>query len=117
MTVIDQEIFNLGMLAAVEKIDASLKESYNLVVGENEMKRRVLYCAALLGNDVFTSKQLREKYKAVFGIELEQISVNNAIAKALSSSPDTILRKKRKGEYFFNDPRMPVYITMRQVKN
>ena len=117
LTVIDQEIFNLGMLAAVEKIDASLKESYNLVVGENEMKRRVLYCAALLGNDVFTSKQLREKYKAVFGIELEQISVNNAIAKALSSSPDTILRKKRKGEYFFNDPRMPVYITMRQVKN
>ena len=113
---VDDEICNLGMLSAIDNIDQTLKDEYESVTGENAMKKKLLYCAALLGDNLITAKELREKYRDVNQEEIKQILVNNAISKAFSNSPDKILRVVKKGMYYFNDLRMPIYILMKHDK-
>ena len=113
LRTVDDEMYRYGMSSAIDNIDQTLKDEYENVTGGNTLKENLIYCAALLGSPSFKSSQLREKYSKVFHEEIEQIQVNNAISKALSETPDTILRKVRKGTYYFNDPRMPIYIIMR----
>ena len=106
------DVYERGMAKAIDAIEETLKEQYTKVVGEIEKKKDLMYCAALLGNGDFTSKQLQNKYKEIKGVPIEQLEINNSIAKAMSDGTETILRRKRKGVYFFNDPRMPVYIKL-----
>ena len=101
------------MRLAIDNIDQTLKDEYDRVTGGSMLKENLMYCAALLSSSPIKSSQLRDKYTSVFKEKIEQIQVNNAISKALSETPDTILRKVRKGTYYFNDPRMPIYIIMR----
>lgn len=116
LRTVDDEMYQFGMSSAIDNIDLTLKDEYDNVTGGNALKENLIYCAALLGSSPFKSSKLREKYSKVFHEEIEQIQVNNAISKALSETPDTILRKVRKGTYYFNDPRMPIYIIMRHEK-
>lgn len=111
---VTDKIYERGLSKAIDSIEATLHEQYIDVVGDNEKKKDLLYCASLLGNGEFTSKQLRAKYKEITGIDIEQLEINNSIYKAISESTSTILRRKTKtkGIYFFNDPRMPVYIKL-----
>ena len=109
---ITKYIYERGLTESIDMIEATLKEQYNNVVGDNEKKKVLMYCAALLGESDFTSKQWREKYKEITGSSIEQLEINNPMSKAMSDSTGTILRKKKKGVYFFNDPRMPVYIKL-----
>lgn len=110
--VITKKIYEKGVSKAIDSIEVTLHEQYVNVVGENEKKKNLMYCAALLGDGEFTSRQLRDKYKEITGDSIEQLEINNSISKAMSDNTSTILRKKRKGVYFFNDPRMPVYIKL-----
>lgn len=113
LSTIDDEMYKLGMRLAIDNIDQTLKDEYDRVTGGSMLKENLMYCAALLSSSPIKSSQLRDKYTSVFKEKIEQIQVNNAISKALSETPDTILRKVRKGTYYFNDPRMPIYIIMR----
>lgn len=113
--VVSHDVFLNGLKSAINNIEQTLKDTYDYVAGDNTFKKSLLYCAALIGDGPFKASALREKYQELHGEPVDQLQVNNAISKALSDTPDTMLRKVRKGVYFFNDPRMPVYITMRHV--
>ena len=111
--VISHAIFLSGLKSAINNIEQTLKDTYEYVTGDNSLKKNILYCASLIGDGSFRASTLRDKYQEVFGEPIEQLQVNNSISKALSDTPDTMLRKVRKGVYYFNDPRMPIYISMR----
>ena len=114
---ISLDMYNRALGNAIMAIEASLYEKYNNVVLEIEKRKTILYCAALIGDKDFTSKQLQQKYKEITGVSIQQIEINNSISKAMSEGPETILRRKKKGVYFFNDPRMPVYIKLIQANS
>lgn len=114
LTTVTENMLDIGIKKALNESPAVFKEKYDSAIGSNEMKQKVIFCCAQFGNEVFTSEQIRNKYQELFGERIESINVSNSIAKAMSDTPDTILRRRRQGSYYFNDPRMPVYIIMRQ---
>lgn len=111
--VINHCTFVSGLRSAINNIEQTLKDTYEYVTGDNSLKKNILYCASLIGDGSFKASALRDKYQEVYGEPIDQLQVNNSISKALSDTPDTMLRKVRKGVYYFNDPRMPIYISMR----
>ena len=114
---VTMEMLDNGLKKALDDNLAAFKDKYDGAIGSNERKRKVIYCCALLGKEVFSASSLRKKYEEIFGEKIESISVSNAIAKAMSDTTDTILRRKKQGFYYFNDPRMPVYIVLRHERN
>lgn len=112
---INHTIFMNGLKSAINNIEQTLKDTYDYVTGDNTLKKKLLYCASLIGEGAFKASALRNKYEELYGEPIEQLQVNNAIYKALSDTPDTMIRKVRKGVYYFNDPRMPIYILMRHT--
>lgn len=112
--IVTEEMLVVGLRKALEDSLASFREKYDNAIGSNETKRKVIFCCAQFGNEVFSAEALRNKYESIFGEKIEPINVSNAIAKAMSDTPDTILRRRKQGSYYFNDPRMPVYIVLRQ---
>lgn len=113
LTVVTEEMLNIGLNKALVESLQSFKDQYDNAIGSNATKRRVIYCCALLGNRVFSAEELRKKYFETYKEHIESVSVGNAIHNALSDTPDSILRRRKVGVYYFNDPRMPVYIIMR----
>ena len=112
LNVVTEKMLNDGLQKALVESLQSFKDKYDNAIGSNEMKRKVIYCCALLGNREFSAEELRNKYHEIYNEHIESVSVGNAIHNALSETPDTILRRRRVGVYYFNDPRMPVYILM-----
>lgn len=113
LQVVTETMLNDGIDKALVVNLQSFKDKYDNAIGSNETKRRVIYCCALLGNRVFSAEELRNKYFDTYNERIESVSVGNAIHNALSETPDSILRRRKVGAYYFNDPRMPVYIIMR----
>lgn len=113
LKVVTGDMLNVGLEKALNDNLATFKEEYDNAIGSNETKRKVIYCCAQFGNEVFSAENIRKKYEMLYGEKIESISVSNAIAKAMSDTPDTILRRRKQGSYYFNDPRMPVYIVLR----
>ena len=111
--VVTEDMLNDGLDKALDVNLQSFKDKYDNAIGSNETKRRVIYCCALLGSRVFSAEELRNKYFDTYKERIESVSVGNAIHNALSETPDSILRRRKVGVYYFNDPRMPVYIIMR----
>lgn len=114
LTTVTEDMLEIGLKKALNDSPAVFKEKYDSAIGSNEMKQKVIFCCAQFGNEVFTSEQIRNKYLELFGERIESINVSNSIAKAMSDTPDTILRRRKQGSYYFNDPRMPVYVILRQ---
>lgn len=117
LKVVTDDMLNVGLEKALNDNLATFKEEYDNAIGSNETKRKVIYCCAQFGNEVFSSENIRKEYEVLYGEKIESISVSNAIAKAMSDTPVTILRRRKQGSYYFNDPRMPVYIVLRHGVN
>ncbi|MFN7455275.1 MAG: ATP-binding protein, partial [Pseudobdellovibrionaceae bacterium] len=117
-SLISVEHIALATERAVGDSEGSLKRLYDDACRSHgsDKYRRIVCAAAVLGSEEFTAKALRLQYSNLYGSAIDQQSINNCFGRLCSDNSTTILRRIAKGVYRFNDPRMPSFIRMANVK-
>jgi Cdc6-like AAA superfamily ATPase len=100
--------------AAAEAAEGALRDAYYKAIrsaSQNaDLYRIILLAAAQMKKHEFSAKELRVAVCKMFGRELLQDKLNYYYKSLISEGPSTILRRKVKGIYCFNDPRFPSFI-------
>jgi hypothetical protein len=104
---------------AVDDSEGNLKRTYDHATRSHgtDAYRRIICAAAACGPDEFTAAELRSTYELMWGENISQSTVNNYFNRLVSKRDDTILRRIAKGVYRFNDPRMPGYVRIANMKD
>lgn len=105
---------DVGIKEAIKHIDETLKIQYKNSLGVNEpkIKKRLLYCAAIIGNQgPFTMTVWILKYKDVYGEDIKNVTINSQMQKVINQG-SCLLKSIRKGEYVFTNSLMPSYINI-----
>ena len=97
---------------AVDDAEGSLKRSYDEAARSAKIDeyRKVLLAAALCKEEEISAAELRERYRNLWGKELNKNSLNNYFQRLIPRESEGILRRIAKGVYKFSDPRMPSYV-------
>jgi Cdc6-like AAA superfamily ATPase len=99
---------------AVADAEISLKRVYDEATrsGMTEMYRSIVFAAATVTSEEFTSSVLRAAIEERTGTNMTQGSLNNFLQRLVSDDGASILRRTAKGVYRFSDPRMASYVRM-----
>lgn len=107
--------FDLGLKKALKKIELSLQEKYKKAVGvqgSTKMKK-IIYAAASIGcTDSFLLKEWTDEYSKLFNEKIQQPTITGSMSNRIGDDSDKIISKLNRGEYIFNDSRMPCYILL-----
>jgi len=111
---IAQEDLNAALQLAVQDAEISLKRDYDLATrsGMTEMYRSIVFAAATVTSEEFSSSVLRDAIERQTGTSMTQASLNNFLQRLVSDDGSSILRRIAKGVYRFSDPRMASYVRM-----
>lgn len=115
ISTVTMDDYKIAVKRAMDDIEGGLKDTYNMVIYGQKMERNknILLAAALCGEDVFNTNQLKGYYKELTKTELSVNELNNFLSPSIISNGfSTILRREGKGVYIFNDPRMPSFIKL-----
>jgi len=101
-----------AMEEATRDAEGTLKRIYDNAArsANSDLYRQILLAAAAMPGHEFSATSLRNKVSQALNKNLTQGSLNNYLKKLLSADGETILKRKAKGVYCFNDPRMQSYI-------
>jgi len=110
-----KEDLRLATEAAAEAAEGALLNTYNEAIRSASQSNRdkykiILLAAAKMKNHEFTTKEWREAISKVSGQEITHSQIKNYSKTLLSDGASTILRRKGRGVYCFNDPRFPSFI-------
>ena len=110
--VVDKEHLRSALRLAVEDAEGSLRRAYDSAVRSygTDMYKKILVAAATISDPEFTAEQLSTAIHRTTGEPITQYGLNNYLQRLVSEGYDTILRRRAKGVYSFNDPRMPSFI-------
>lgn len=116
---VDVESVENATHRAVDDAEGRLKKHYYEATRSHgtDAYRRILCAAANCGSVEFRASDLRHIYAEMWGEQMYQSSLNNYFTRLVSDGDNTILRRIAKGVYRFNDPRMPSYIRIANMKD
>lgn len=94
--------------------EGSLRTKYNETVRSSNTDefKKILVAATIIKKEEFTATDLRDSYKQIMGLSVNQSWLNNYLQKIVANDSSAILRRLAKGVYKFSDPRMPSYIKL-----
>lgn len=87
----------------------------NMFALESQVYVQVLLACASFTTQEFRAKQLREKINELFGLTMNQVSLNQYLTKLVADDEDHILHRISKGIYRFSDPRMPSFVKLQGI--
>jgi Cdc6-like AAA superfamily ATPase len=98
---------------ATKDAEGTLKRIYDDTIrsaSNSEYFKKILMASASMPHHEFSAKALRDRLSQITGRPVTQGSLNNYLRKLVSDDGETVLKRKAKGVYAFNDPRMPSFI-------
>ena len=103
----------VALKTALQDADISLKSMYQNAIRShnNDMYKNILCAASIIRDHEFTTARLRASLVAM-GVFQRQTAINACLRRFVSNDNSSILRRKAKGIYSFNDPRLPIFVRM-----
>ena len=75
-----------------------------------DMYRQIVCAAATIKDHEFGADELRQAIHRHTGANITQGTLNNYLKRLVSDDGETIFKRRMKGVYGFNDPRMSSYV-------
>jgi hypothetical protein len=101
-----------ALTSAARDAEGSLKAAYEAATESQttDMYRQIVVAAATIREHGFGADDLREAIAKITGVKITQGALNNYLKRLVSDDGDTVFKRRMKGVYCFNDPRMRSYI-------
>jgi hypothetical protein len=101
-----------ALVSAAKDAEGTLRTMYEeaTVSQSTDMYIQIACAAASMKGHEFNADGLRAAITKRTGVAITQGTLNNYLQRLVSDADDTIFRRKAKGVYAFNDPRMASYI-------
>ena len=110
--IINMEDLNNALSSAAMDAEGTLRNIYKdaTVSQSTDMYKQIVCAGATIREHEFGADDLREAIRRHTGADITQGTLNNYLKRLVSDDGDTIFKRRMKGVYAFNDPRMASYV-------
>jgi Holliday junction resolvasome RuvABC ATP-dependent DNA helicase subunit len=110
--LINEDDLKNALASAAKNAEGTLKTMYeNATVSQStDMYKQIVCAAATIKEHEFGADELRQAIFRHTGANITQGTLNNYLKRLVSDDSDTIFKRRTKGVYAFNDPRMSSFV-------
>jgi hypothetical protein len=110
--LISMDDLNAALNAAAMDAEGSLRNTYQTAIlsQSTDMYKQIVCAGATIKEHEFGADDLRGAIYLHTGANITQGTLNNYLKRLVSDGGETIFKRRMKGVYAFNDPRMASYI-------